>query len=96
MPLADDRAILIRLENNILSRLLDAERYAEADPVVERMLWIQPATSGLLWQSALIKAELGNLRAALGRLDELIGIVEDAPRRGEAERLRTQLRARLN
>jgi regulator of sirC expression with transglutaminase-like and TPR domain len=96
MPLADDRAILIRLQNNIVSRLVDAERYAEAEPVLERMLWLAPATPGLLWQSALVKAEQGSLRGAIDRLDELIGVVADAGRRREAEKLRSRLHARLN
>ncbi len=96
LPVADDRAILLRLQNNIKTRLLDQERYGEAEAVLERMLWIAPAAPRLWWESALVNAELGNLGAAIGRLDGFLDLAPDAAKRREAEALRRGLRAKLN
>jgi regulator of sirC expression with transglutaminase-like and TPR domain len=95
-PVAEDRAVLLRLENNIKTRLIDQERYEEAGQVLERMLWIEPRAGELWWESALIDAELGRITGAIGRLDRCLALATGADRRSRAEALQRALRAKLN
>ena len=94
LPVAEDRAILIRLQNNIKSRLLDQERYEEASPVLERMLWILPRSAALWWESALVEAELGRIAGAIARLERCVGLDETG--RARVEALKRALTAKLN
>jgi regulator of sirC expression with transglutaminase-like and TPR domain len=95
LPVADDRSVLLRLQNNIKSRLLDRGRYEEAGEVIERMLWVAPRAAELWWESALVDAELGRIAGAIGRLDRCLAL-DDSAGRGRAEALKRSLRAQLN
>jgi regulator of sirC expression with transglutaminase-like and TPR domain len=96
LPIAEDRAILLRLQNNIKSRLLGHERYEEASRVIERMLWIAPKAAELWWESALVDAELGRIAGAISRLDRCLALDAGGRGRAQAEALRRALRAKLN
>lgn len=93
---ADNRAILLRLQNNIKVRLLRAGRAGEALAVVERMLLLAPAMWELHREAGLLQAGLGNLRAAIAAFERVAGSAAEPPLRAEAEALLGQLRARLN
>lgn len=81
LPTADDRAVLLRLQNNIKTRLLNQERYVEAEAVLERMLWIAPEAEGLWWESALVNAHEGNLGAAIKRIDGFLDLSPSTDRK---------------
>jgi len=64
-----DRAILLRLQNNIKLRLLQDQRIEQARAVIDRMLLIAPEEAGLWRESGMLNAQLGNLRAAIAALE---------------------------
>jgi regulator of sirC expression with transglutaminase-like and TPR domain len=64
-----DRAVLLRLQNNIKTRLLRDGKLEAAAGVVMRMLRFAP-DEALLWREAgLIEARLGNLKRAIGLIE---------------------------
>ena len=93
---ASNREILLRLQNNVKVRLLQAERFEPALQVVERMLLFAPDTV-LLWREAgLLHARLGNLRAAITALQTFRDRVDDPAARRDAAVLLQQLQNQLN
>ncbi|MEE8560129.1 MAG: transglutaminase-like domain-containing protein [Alphaproteobacteria bacterium] len=95
IPLSN-RAVLLRLQNNIKARLAGAGRIAEAVTVIERMLLFAPGHSSLWRELALLHAELGNLRAAVGSLERFIARTGNDAARHQAAMLMQQLQAKLN
>ena len=81
---ADNRAILIRLQNNIVERLLRAKSYENAARVIERMVMLSPGESRLWYQLGTVLAKSGNLGAAMRALEQCLmqkpggGIERDA------------------
>jgi regulator of sirC expression with transglutaminase-like and TPR domain len=94
-PVAD-RDVLLRLENNIKARLLQAQRPEQALAVVERMLLLAPDLAELWREAGMLQAGLGNLRAAAHSLEEFIARAADATARHQAAALLQRLRAQLN
>jgi regulator of sirC expression with transglutaminase-like and TPR domain len=91
-----DRDVLLRLENNIKARLLQAQRPERALAVVERMLLLAPELAELWHEAGMLQAGLGNLRAAVHSLDEFIARADDDAARHQAAALLQRLRAQLN
>jgi regulator of sirC expression with transglutaminase-like and TPR domain len=91
-----DRAVLIRLQNNIKLRLLKREETAEALQVLERMLLIAPREMPLWHEAGTLHAELENLRAALKCLETAASLAETAPTRQRIVSEIAALRTRLN
>ena len=90
-----DRGVLVRLQNNIKSRLLEAGQMEDALSVVETMLAIAP-DDAVSWRDA------GLLRAKLVRIEGAVAAREEYLRRagGDEQRYRVgvllqELRARL-
>lgn len=71
-----NRATLLRLQNNIKIRLLNAEEPAKALPVIERMLLIAPADAALWREAGLVHRRLENLRSAIRCLETAHGLAE--------------------
>jgi regulator of sirC expression with transglutaminase-like and TPR domain len=91
-----NRAILLRLQNNIKLRLLHAKRGAAALAVLERMVITAPQEPALWHECAGLHESLGNLRAASGCLERVIALaVTDAARQAAAAELKA-VRLRLN
>jgi regulator of sirC expression with transglutaminase-like and TPR domain len=91
-----NRAILLRLQNNIKLRLLQANRREGALAVLERMVLIAPDQPGLWHECAHLNRDIGNLRAAMTCLERTTALAGDeAARQAVALELRT-LRTRLN
>ncbi len=91
-----DRAVLLRLQNNIKLRHLEAGRYAETAEAVERMLWLAPE-SGALWSEfGALHHELGNLIAARDAFARALALAEDEPTRQRIAAALQALRKRLN
>lgn len=94
-PVAD-RDVLLRLQNNMKSRLLQQQRFAQAIEVVERMLMLAPDLAELWREAGLLHRELGNLRAAAAALEQYVVRAPDGRERHQAAAILQQLRGRLN
>jgi len=92
----EDRDILLRLENNIKVRLLQADRIAEALVIIERMQLIAPAEPMPWLEAAGYHARLGNLRAAIAAAERCGGLASDEGLRQRAASLLQELKGRLN
>ena len=96
LPPMSTRAVLLRLQNNIKTRRLDAGDLRGALVVAEDMLRIAPDHAGLWREAALIHQRMGQLSAALRCFERFLAIV---PRGDAATRVRAvmeELRGRLN
>lgn len=91
-----NRDILLRLHNNVKTRLLRADRIEPAAEAIRRMLLFAPAEAGLWRESGLCHARLGNLAAAIAALETFIGMDAGQLQRHQAARLLQELKARLN
>lgn len=91
-----NRAVLIRLQNNIKLRLLRAKDTARAIAVLERMALIAPEEPALWREAGLLQAELGNLRAGLGCLEQALLRVDHPQARDQIAAEIKTLRQRLN
>lgn len=91
-----NRAVLLRLQNNIKQRLQRAGDLDGARAVVARMLMVAP-NEGWLWREAgSLDAERGNLRAAREALAEAAKLAPDAPTRHRIEAEMRRIATRLN
>lgn len=91
-----DRAVLLRLQNNIKLRNLKAGRYAEATAAVERMLWLAPESDALWSEFGALHHELGNLIAARDAFARALALADDDATRQRIAAALQALRARLN
>jgi regulator of sirC expression with transglutaminase-like and TPR domain len=94
-PVAD-RDILLRLQNNLKSRLIQAQRHEEAVRVVETMRMLAPDLAELAREAGLLHAQLGNMRAAVRSIEEFIARAPEGSARHEAAVVLQQLKAKLN
>lgn len=81
-----DRAVLLRLQNNIKMRHLQAQRAERAQEVVDGMLRVAPRDPGLWREAGLLKIRRGDLDGAVADLERSL-MVEDSDR----ERHRTAM-----
>jgi len=91
-----DRDVLLRLQNNLKSRLMQAQRHEEAVRVIETMRMLAPDLAELAREAGLIHAQLGNMRAAVSSIEEFIARAPEGPARHEAAVVLQQLKAKLN
>jgi regulator of sirC expression with transglutaminase-like and TPR domain len=94
-PVAD-RDVLLRLQNNVKSRLLQAGRGEQAVRVIETMLLLAPDLADLWQEAGVLHARLGNIRAAINALNEFIGRAPQGAARHQAATLLQQLKSKLN
>src|SRR3954468_13609220 len=66
-----DRDVLLRLQNNIKSRLLQSGRAEPALRILQTMLLLAPDLAGLWHEAGLLNARLGQPRAGGGALPEV-------------------------
>jgi regulator of sirC expression with transglutaminase-like and TPR domain len=91
-----DRAVLLRLQNNIKLRHLKAGRYAETAAVVERMLWLAPESDALWSEFGALHHELGNLIASRDAFTRALELAKDETTRQRIAAALQALRNRLN
>jgi regulator of sirC expression with transglutaminase-like and TPR domain len=91
-----DRDVLLRLQNNLKARLLQAERYDQASAVIETMLMLGPDQAELWREAGMLHARLGNMRAALAALEQFVVRAPDGMARHQAAAMLQQLRSKLN
>lgn len=94
-PVAD-RDILLRLQNNIKSRLIQAGRHERALRVVETMLMIAPDLIDLYRETGVLQARLGNIRAAMDALGQFVVRAPEGTERHQVAAMLQQLRTKLN
>ncbi len=66
-----NRDILLRLQNNIKLRALRGQDLERALAVVERMVILAPDEDGLQMEMAIMRAETGQVKAAIDALEKL-------------------------
>lgn len=93
---ADNRTILVRLQNNIKLRLIEAEDYEGALKAVEAMRAIDPAEYRLLLDAGVLYARTNRLQDAIETLEAYIAKAPGDRDRREAAALLDQLRDTLN
>ncbi len=91
-----DRHVLLRLQNNIKTRLAAQGHFAEAVAVAERMLLIVPEEVSLYRDLGVFHAEAGNLKAAIAALTTFVRTTPDEEARHIAAALVQKIEARLN
>ena len=91
-----DRDVLLRLQNNLKSRLLQAGRHERALRVVETMLLLAPDLPELWYEAGLLNAQLGNMRAGANALEEFILRAPEGTARHQAAAILQQLKSKLN
>src|SRR6201987_2982737 len=91
-----DRDVLLRLQNNLKARLIQAEQYERAVTVAETMLMLAPDLAGLWHEAGLLHARLGNMRSAAAALEQVVLRAPDGMARHQAAALLQQLRSKLN
>jgi regulator of sirC expression with transglutaminase-like and TPR domain len=94
-PVAD-RDVLLRLQNNLKSRLMQERRHDRAVRIVDTMLMLAPDLAELWRESGLLHRQLGNLRAAAAALERYIVRAPESTDRHQAAAILQQLRAQLN
>jgi len=94
-PVAD-RDVLLRLQNNLKSRLLQEASYERAAQVVETMLMLAPDFAELWHEAGALYRELGNIRAAAAALEQYVMRAPDGAARHQAAAVLQQLRLQLN
>ena len=91
-----NRDILVRLQNNIKVRLLQAGEIERAVDILERMLLIAPGQPLLWFELGGHYAGLGKLRGAMEALERCSGLAVGESLGQRAEMLLRELRSRLN
>ena len=92
---APDREVLLRLQNNIKLRLLEAGRREAALGVIESMLAMAPDRAELWREQGTVSASLGNLGAAIRSLEASMERERDSTRRFATAALLQDLKTRL-
>ena len=91
-----DRDILLRLQNNVKSRLLQAGSHERALRVVDTMLLLAPDLAELWREAGLLNAQLGNMRAAVNAIEAFVVRSPEGTARHQAAALLQQLKAKVN
>lgn len=91
-----NRAVLIRLQNNIKQRRLNGDDPASALPIVERMLMIAPDDPALWHEAGQVHRKFENLRTALRCLERAHGLAEAPASRHRIAAEIAALRGTLN
>ena len=91
-----DRAVLLRLQNNIKVRAYQAGEIKRALQVAERMMMLAPALGELRLEVAGLLAEAGMMRSAMKTLEAVSNDSGNGGLHAEAQRRLLLLRSRLN
>lgn len=91
-----DRGVLLRLQNNIKTRLAAQEKFADAARVGTRMLRLAPFNWQLARDAALLHARAGSYRAAQALLAGFAARTKELADRQAAEKLAAKLAQALH
>lgn len=93
------REILLRLQNNILSRAIRAGELDRARLVVTRMIWLAPRRAGLRFELGRLEVHAGHMSAAADAFETCRSMASGEGEMriaGMAEEALRRLKARLN
>lgn len=90
-----DREILLRLQNNLKSRLLASGQRERALRVIATMQLLAPDLAALWYEAGAAEAQLGNLRAAIASFEGFLARTPDGAARHQVAALIQQLKSRL-
>lgn len=88
----ENRDMLIRLENNLKKRLIEAEEYAQAIIVVEAMEALAPEEYRTLFDKGVLYAKLGQTGQAAAALERYIEKTPNAKDKQQARMLLAQIK----
>src|SRR5436305_14523224 len=91
-----DRDVLLRLQNNVKSRLLQAGPQEHALRIIDTMLMLAPDLAELAYESGMLHARLGNVIASVGAPEEFGRRAPDGTARHQAAAVLQQLKSKLN
>jgi regulator of sirC expression with transglutaminase-like and TPR domain len=91
-----DREVLLRLQNNLKSRLIQGQQHERAVQVIETMQMLAPDLAELWREAGVMQAQLGNMRAAMNSIEQFVSRAPDGPARHEAAVMLQQLKTKLN
>jgi regulator of sirC expression with transglutaminase-like and TPR domain len=91
-----NRQVLLRLQNNVTSRLAKAGKYDEAVVSLDAMIVLAPHAARLWFERGAYQARLGNLAAAIASLEAFIARADSPGAKSEAAALMATLKRRLN
>jgi regulator of sirC expression with transglutaminase-like and TPR domain len=94
-PVAD-RDVLLRLQNNLKSRLLQSGQHERALRVVETMLLLAPDLADLWQEAGMLHGQIGNMRAAIQAFEEFVRLAPEGAARHQAAAWLQRLKAKLN
>ena len=93
----DNRAVLLRLQNNIRTRALQAGELERGAEITRRMILLSPASVGLKRDLGMVEAHRGNVGAAIEAFhDFLQSEPPTGSERTEVEQMLARLRRALN
>lgn len=93
---ADDHDVLIRLQNNLKTRLIDLEKYEDALRVVEATRIFVPDEYRLLFDAALLKVKTGQVKGAQEDIQTYIKRAPTIREQQEAEQLLYEIQRQMN
>ncbi|MGB8273686.1 MAG: transglutaminase-like domain-containing protein [Alphaproteobacteria bacterium] len=93
-PVAD-REILLRLQNNLRTRLFRAGDLKRTAFVTETMILMAPSQTALWREAGLLYAELGEVAPAISALERFLGASANNPARHQAAALLQKLRSNV-
>ncbi len=96
LGMMSNRAVLIRLLNNIKERALKAEDHARALEIAERLVVIAPRHAPILYDFAMLNARAGHLALALDTLHNAAHYAPDDAFRRKAMTSFDTVKRRLN
>src|SRR3954451_1010208 len=91
-----DRDVLLRLQNNLKSRLLQAGRQEHALRVIDTMLMLASELAELWHESGILHARHGNMLASVSALEEFVIRAPEGTARHQAAAMLQQLKSKLN
>jgi regulator of sirC expression with transglutaminase-like and TPR domain len=91
-----DRDVLLRLQNNLKARLIQAQQYERAVGVMETMQMLAPDLAELWREAGILHRQLGNMRAAAAALEQFVLRAPEGMARHQAAAMLQQLRSKLN
>ncbi|MEQ8652815.1 MAG: transglutaminase-like domain-containing protein [Kiloniellales bacterium] len=91
-----NREILLRLQNNIKLRRLQAGDHEGGLATQETMLRLAPGSWRLWREAAALNLRIGNLHAATLALDQVIDLASESEARFEATQAKQAIQAKLN
>jgi regulator of sirC expression with transglutaminase-like and TPR domain len=91
-----DRDVLLRLQNNLKSRLIQQQNYERAVQVSDTMLMLAPDLAELWREAGILHRQIGNIRAAAADFEQYILRAPDGAARHQAAAILQQLRGQLN